>query len=183
MNRNLKQFGNVGLLILLTAIAALVAADLALDAKAGASGWHVLGEGLALTLAMSGAAILIMNLRRSRRAVRDLERDLEVSRADADRWRAEAEDLLRGFGQAIDQQFERWGLTPAEREVGLLLLKGLGHKQIASLRGTSERTVRQQAHAIYRKANLPGRADLAAFFLEGLPLPNTIEKTAPTPRL
>jgi DNA-binding NarL/FixJ family response regulator len=32
----------------------------------------------------------------------------------------------------------------------------------------SETTVRQQARAIYRKAGLSGRHDLAAFFLEDL---------------
>lgn len=72
---------------------------------------------------------------------------------------------------AIDRQFERWGLFAAEREVALLLLKGLSHKEVASARETSERTVRQQALAVYRKAGLSGRAELAAFFLEDLLLP------------
>jgi DNA-binding CsgD family transcriptional regulator len=139
----------------------------------------VLWEGLVLALAVGGAVALVVNLRRSRQAVRELEQHLQASRADAERWRSETEDLLHGLGQAINRQFERWGLTPAEREVGLLLLKGLGHKQIAGLRGTSERTVRQQAHAIYRKADLPGRADLAAFFLEGLPLPEQADEAVP----
>lgn len=53
----------------------------------------------------------------------------------------------------------------------LLLLKGLSHKVIAEVRATSERTVRQQALAVYRKAGLAGRAELAAFFLEDLLLP------------
>jgi DNA-binding NarL/FixJ family response regulator len=53
----------------------------------------------------------------------------------------------------------------------LLLLKGYGHKEIAKLLGRSERTVRQHAVAVYRKSNLSGRAELAAFFLEDLLLP------------
>jgi DNA-binding CsgD family transcriptional regulator len=36
------------------------------------------------------------------------------------------------------------------------------------MRSTSERTVRQQALTIYRKAGLDGRTDLAAFFLSRL---------------
>jgi DNA-binding CsgD family transcriptional regulator len=97
----------------------------------------------------------------------------EVSRwtEDARRWNREAQDLLAGLGAAIDKQFDRWGLTPAEREVALLQLKGLRHKEIAELRKTSERTVRQQALAVYRKSGLNGRNDLAAFFLEDLLLP------------
>ena len=80
--------------------------------------------------------------------------------------------MLQGLGAAMDRQFDKWGLTPAERDIALLQLKGLRHKQIAELRETSERTVRQQALAIYRKAGLSGRTDLAAFFLEDLLLPS-----------
>jgi DNA-binding NarL/FixJ family response regulator len=53
----------------------------------------------------------------------------------------------------------------------LFLLKGYGHKEIATLLGRSERTVRQHAVAVYRKSKLSGRAELAAFFLEDLLLP------------
>jgi DNA-binding NarL/FixJ family response regulator len=71
----------------------------------------------------------------------------------------------------MDAQFTAWGLTAAEREVAVLLLKGLGHKQIAGRTGRSERTVRQHAVAVYRKSGLGGRAELAAFFLDDLILP------------
>ncbi|MGH8595878.1 MAG: LuxR C-terminal-related transcriptional regulator, partial [Gammaproteobacteria bacterium] len=61
--------------------------------------------------------------------------------------------------------------TEAEREVALLLLKGLSSKEIAAVRGVSERTVREQSRAIYSKAGLTGRAALSAFFLEDLLAP------------
>jgi DNA-binding CsgD family transcriptional regulator len=83
-------------------------------------------------------------------------------------WQLEAHDLIAGLSSAIDAQLERWSLTPAEKEIALLLLKGLSHKEIAALRDVGETTVRQQARAIYRKAGLGGRHDLAAFFLEDL---------------
>jgi DNA-binding NarL/FixJ family response regulator len=97
-----------------------------------------------------------------------LRGEAAAQRAEAERWRAEARHLIEGLGEAIDRQFERWGLSPAEREVGLLLLKGLSHHEIADLRGVSERTVRQQAQALYKKAGLAGRAELSAYFLEDL---------------
>jgi DNA-binding NarL/FixJ family response regulator len=53
----------------------------------------------------------------------------------------------------------------------MLLLKGLSHKEIAEVRAITEATARQQARAVYRKAGLSGRADLAAFFREDLLLP------------
>jgi DNA-binding CsgD family transcriptional regulator len=101
-----------------------------------------------------------------------LAQQLKVTEQEAYRWKREAGGLLAGLGGAIDTQFSRWTLTPAEREVALLLLKGLSHKEIASVRGVGEATVRQQAQAIYRKAGLSSRNDLAAFFLEDLLLPN-----------
>ena len=74
-------------------------------------------------------------------------------------------------GILVDEQFGAWQLTPTEREVAMLLLKGHGHKQIAAATGRSERTVRQHAVAVYQKSGLQGRAELAAFFLEDLVVP------------
>jgi len=50
----------------------------------------------------------------------------------------------------------------------MLLLKGLSIKEIAALRETHEKTVRQQASAIYRKAGVAGRHAFAAWFIEDL---------------
>ena len=41
-------------------------------------------------------------------------------------------------------------------------------KEIADIRQTHEKTVRQQATTIYRKSGLSGRQELAAFFLEDI---------------
>lgn len=41
-------------------------------------------------------------------------------------------------------------------------------KEVAEVRGASERTVRKQAQAVYAKAGLGNRAELSAFFLEDL---------------
>jgi len=98
----------------------------------------------------------------------DLIRDLAQARAESDRWRHESHAYVAGLGVAIDEQFTRWGLSPAEREIGLLMLKGFAHKEIATLRGTSDATVRHQATAIYQKAGLPGRTAFCSFFLEDL---------------
>jgi DNA-binding CsgD family transcriptional regulator len=98
-------------------------------------------------------------------------RDLEVARVEGQRWRSEARTLLNGLGEAIDHQFSRWNLTEAEREVALLLLKGLSLKEAAQVRATSERTIRAQARSLYAKAGVSGRAALSAFFLEDLLAP------------
>jgi DNA-binding CsgD family transcriptional regulator len=88
-------------------------------------------------------------------------------------WKEEANKYILGLSESIDRQLERWGLTPAEKEVALLLLKGLGLKEIASIRGVTDKTIRAQATTIYSKSGLAGRSELAAFFLEDLLTPNS----------
>ncbi len=161
------------LVFLFAAIALLMLADMADDLRSSPDVRHLLLELSVVAMAAVGAAVLWRAVRAARRRARVLSADLHVARADAERWRTEAQEVLRGMGAAIEGQFERWELTAAERGVGLLLLRGLSHKEIAQARATSERTVRQQALAIYRKADVAGRAELSAYFLEGLPLPDT----------
>ena len=124
-----------------------------------------------VVLTSVGMAVLFRITRRQRDDHLQVIRDLEIARLQGQRWRSESRTLLNGLGEAIDAQFTRWGLTDAEREVALLLLKGLSTKEIAAVRAGSERTVREHARAIYSKAGLTGRAALSAFFLEDLLAP------------
>jgi DNA-binding CsgD family transcriptional regulator len=156
---------------LFAALALAAGADLVADLLAGASPKHVFVEALIFALSLCSVLFIWSQMRTAQARAVDLERDLVGTRADLSRWRDEAQDHLRGLGVAIDRQFERWDLTIAEGEVAVLLLKGLSLKDVAAIRSTSERTVRQQSLAIYRKAGLAGRAELAAFFLEDLLLP------------
>lgn len=149
-------------------IAVLIGGDVATDYGEGASLAHVGLELCILIVAAIGAALGIRRYREVRRQLVRLGADLSEVSGRADRWRREHEVLLRGLGAAIEAQFRDWGLSAAETEIGMLLLKGLSLKEIAALRETSERTVREQARAVYRKAGLAGRAELSAFFLEDL---------------
>lgn len=175
--------------LLFAVVSALVAADVVADVAEGAGAAHVGAEGAAALLALFGTALFATRLfgltrklrtERERLAVegarlRDradaLGSALTATRAEAERFREEVRELTAGLGAAIDRQLERWQLTTAEREVAWLLLKGLSHGEIASVRDVSERTVRQQAQAVYKKAGLAGRAELSAFFLEDLLAP------------
>lgn len=53
-------------------------------------------------------------------------------------------------------------LTPAERRVCELLLRGLSNKEIASALGRAEPTVKNQVAAVLRKHRVPSRARLLA---------------------
>lgn len=165
----------IGLSALFALVTLLTGVDLALDLRHGLEARHAVSEGLVVAVGLAGAVWMTARLRtmtaRARRLgarTHELEADLSASRAEAERWRSEAAGLISGLSAAIDSQLERWELSSAEQSVALLLLKGLSHKEVADIRGTSEATVRQQARAIYRKSGLTGRHDLAAFFLEDL---------------
>ncbi len=161
-------------------VVVLAGVDIVADLREGTTAGHVAAEAGVVALGLGGTIWMVLRLRdaaRDAQALRvqaaELADHLAASRAEAARWRQEARDLIQGLGAAIDRQLERWQLTPAEQEVTLLLLKGLSHKEVAALRGVGEATVRQQARAIYRKAGLAGRNELAAFFLEDLLGPRT----------
>ena len=151
-------------------IALLMLTDLVDDAGT-ADPLHLVREGLIMIAAGAGVLRLWGAVLASRRAERALGGRLEAARADATRWQVEARDALAGLGAAVERQFVAWDLTPAERAVGVLMLRGMSHKEVAAARDTSERTVRQQALAVYRKAGVRSRSELSAFFLASLPLP------------
>ncbi|MEZ5824125.1 MAG: LuxR C-terminal-related transcriptional regulator [Geminicoccaceae bacterium] len=68
----------------------------------------------------------------------------------------------------IESHFERWKLTPAERDVASLLVKGLNTAEIANIRGSAEGTVKAQLNAIYRKSDARSRTDLLSHIIDGL---------------
>jgi DNA-binding CsgD family transcriptional regulator len=83
-----------------------------------------------------------------------------------------AEEGLRrastAFMEVLEERFTYWGLTPAERDVALFAIKGMSTQEIATLRSTSEGTVKAQTNAIYRKAGVSGRPQLLSLFIEDL---------------
>lgn len=160
-------------------IAVLAIVDIVADFREGTDLVHIAVEMAVAGLAIFGVGLLGRQLVRSIRDsatatahAAELEIALERTRAESERWRANAQDLMRGLGEAIEEQFDRWELSPAEAEVALLLLKGLSHKEVAQVRGITVTTARQQAAAVYKKAGLGGKQELLAFFLEDLILPS-----------
>lgn len=156
-------------------IGILAAIDIFADIQEGTELLHIIVETIVFIIAISSALGISLRLlaeaKRSRQLVNDMSLELQKNRQEASEWRKETQALLQGLGVSINKQFERWELSPSEKEIALLLLKGLSHKEIAYLRHVNEATARQQAGSIYKKAGLNGRHDLAAFFLEELALP------------
>lgn len=116
----------------------------------------------------TGVSMLAGRFQGERDEKAGLMRDVQMARAEGAAWRDRAQSYLAGLGEEIEKQFEVWTLTTAEREVGLLMLKGFSHREVARFRGTTEATVRHQARAIYQKSGLARRSAFSAYFLEDL---------------
>lgn len=164
------------LIAILLLIFFTVTFDLITDSREGAAVWHLLTEGAVGLVALLGTFYLVTGSF-------SLKRDLATEKAfsstlkkEAENWRNRSRRYLEGLSNSIDEQLTDWHLTPAEKEVAFLLLKGMTLKEIASVRETTEKTARVQSMAIYGKAGLSGRSELAAFFLEDLLLPNQLQE-------
>jgi DNA-binding CsgD family transcriptional regulator len=166
-----KQLSKIAI-ALYVVIFILIALDLIGDYSDGIELSHILAELLVLLLAIVGIGFFGRKYYQATQlTLSTLKTDLVKANQQAQLWRNENHELIAGLGVEIQKQFISWELTNAEAEVGLLLLKGFSLQEIADLRQSSERTVREQARAVYRKSGISGRSGLSAFFLEDLLLP------------
>jgi DNA-binding CsgD family transcriptional regulator len=99
------------------------------------------------------------------------------------RERNDAREKLRrasgAFMDLLEERFKEWALTPAERDVALFAIKGMSTSEIATLRTTSEGTVKAQTNAIYRKAGVSGRPQLLSLFIDDLMRDDVTEQLRP----
>jgi DNA-binding NarL/FixJ family response regulator len=167
--------------ILLAVIVALKLVDVLADMSLDLPLEHLLQEWLLLTLSAAGCVYLIRDIRRRTRDAQQLRSTLNLSDARLQSLGEQLRQARRAFALTIRDQFEAWRLTQSEQEVAMLMLKGLSLQEIATLRQTREKTVRQHASNIYSKAGLEGRHALAAWFLEDLIALPPDHEVAPTP--
>lgn len=156
------------LFILFSLVAIFITIDIVSDVQEDLPVKHFVHELglLALTLVAAFYQMLLLWDRDKKIAsfslrVAELEREKREFKERFSRVKSE-------FSQIVDQQFDSWNLSPVEKDIALLLIKGLSMREIALTRQTSEGTVRQQAGAIYKKSGLSGRQELAAIFLDEL---------------
>lgn len=150
----------------------LIATDVVGDYSDGIAWTHLLIEVLILCLSLAGIIYFgRLYFLSTQSKINTLKQDLALANQQAHQWRQANHELISGLAAQIQKQFDNWQLTRAEAEVGMLMLKGLSHQEIANVRNGSERTIRDQARAIYRKSGVAGRSELSAFFLEDLLLP------------
>jgi DNA-binding CsgD family transcriptional regulator len=156
---------------ILASIVLFVGMDLFNDSLEGVKWTHLILELVIALCAALGIFILMKDsFKKSHQLVKSQELILATSK-ELERWKLESQKYIQGLSDAIDAQLARWALSPSEKEVALLILKGLSLKEIAEIRKTSEKTVSAQSVAIYSKSGLGGRSELSAYFLEDLLAP------------
>ena len=154
------------IIIILLTIMFLNFFDVLTDISLGVPSWHIFSESLIVLVSAIGALFLIKDIRNRTADIIRLKQALSISNDKFRNISDEMKNARHEYSAVIRKQFLQWSLTPSEQEVAMLLLKGLSFKEISAVRNTKEKTVRQQASTIYSKANIEGRHELAAWFLE-----------------
>ena len=111
-------------------------------------------ELVAVIALMLGIAMTTLEIRRIRTRQRRVEAQLRVASG--------------AFHELLEEHFDAWTLTPSERDVALLAIKGLSIAEIAGVRNTKDGTIKAQCNAIYTKAGVSGRQQLLSLFIEEL---------------
>ncbi|NOQ76292.1 MAG: LuxR family transcriptional regulator [Methylococcaceae bacterium] len=160
---NLKT---IGIIIILLIVMVSNAFDLINDFATGESTWHIIEESVVITLALALIAYLILNLKQHTVNLQQLRQELETTEHSLEQSNARIHKARKEYSHVIHQQFDDWQLSQSQQQIALLLLKGLSFNEIAAIRETKEKTVRQQASEIYKKANVAGRHAFSAWFFE-----------------
>ncbi len=155
-------------LIIFIIIFALGITDIVNDFNEGLPISHMAHEFGLLSLVSCLIYYQFKLIKKKRININQLSQAVDGLRARNEELEQEIKKFRGDFQRVIDKQIEYWQLSGGEKDIAKLMLKGLSMKEIASLRTTSEATVRQQASSIYRKANVKDRLELIAFFLEDL---------------
>jgi DNA-binding CsgD family transcriptional regulator len=156
--RTRKTLALSGLLVIQAACTAFFVLDIVGDWAE----WAVFSDGVihkvlelvAVAVLATGVALTTVEIRRIRTRQQRVEAQLRVASG--------------AFLDLLEEHFESWGLTPSERDVALLMMKGLPIAEVAALRNTREGTVKAQCNAIYSKAGVSGRQQLLSVFIEEL---------------
>lgn len=155
-------------ILLLSAFGLFFIIDIVIDLQQGVPFTHLMHEVILFGMSLAAIVWQVYQIASKDRHISSLSRELLETKKSYQEWKEKTKGSAEEIRHSIDQQFGLWHLSHSEKDVALLLIKGLSMKEIADIRQTHEKTVRQQATTIYRKSGLSGRQELAAFFLEDI---------------
>jgi DNA-binding CsgD family transcriptional regulator len=152
-----RRAGILSVIIVVQTLCALFfIADVVKDIRTATEGetLHFGIEAIAALSLVAGVLFLMVELRRILIRLASMDDALMVARGQ--------------LAELVGRFFEEWHLTPAEREVAVLVLKGFDNDAIAGFRNTARGTVRAQTASIYAKSGTDGRAQFVSHFMEEL---------------
>jgi DNA-binding NarL/FixJ family response regulator len=156
-------------LVLFVLVFLITIVDITSDFKGmGELNRHIMVEALLAFLSAIAFAVLFRSIRNQHKTLDKTLTNLRKTHEQLSEVESQTAKLMGEFSKIIQTQFNEWNFTESEKEVALLMLKGLSLDEIATVRNTKEKTVRQQASSCYKKANVSGRHELAAYFFEDL---------------
>lgn len=162
-------------LIVMVLFAAFFTFDIVHDVKEGIPFTHIWHEVVLFLISIGALFWQIRIILNKNRHITSLNMELLETKKSYQDWKEKTHTKSQELSHLIENEFGLWHLSDGEKDVALLLIKGLSMKEIADIRKTHEKTVRQQATTIYKKSGLSGRQELAAYFLEdmlNLPIKN-----------
>ncbi|WP_298858768.1 helix-turn-helix transcriptional regulator [uncultured Sulfitobacter sp.] len=127
---------------------------------------HLALESIAAFALVGGVVFLMIELRRVLARMTDMDTGLKVAQGQ--------------IAEVMDGFFDAWRLTDAERDVAVMLLKGLDNDEIARVRQTASGTVRAQTANIYSKSDTHSRAEFISLFMEEL-MSGDFSRSVPDP--
>jgi DNA-binding CsgD family transcriptional regulator len=162
------EFKDYLIIIALSVVIIINTTDFIKDIHQGDEWLHIILEIITVCLSVWGIIMLIKMINSRSDEISALNQKVESSESNLELTQSKLKQIGKEYSRYIHKQFDAWELTPSEKEVALILLKGLSFKEIAEVRNTKEKTVRQQASAIYHKSKVSGRHEFAAWFFEDM---------------
>lgn len=161
-----------GVIIMMLMVVIIInSTDFMKDIMHGDEWLHIALEIVTVILSIWGIIMLVKLINSRSNEISSLHQKVRKSESDLVLSRSKLKAIGQEYSKYIHEQFEVWGLTPSEKDVALILLKGLSFKEMAEVRKTKEKTIRQQASTIYKKSNVSGRHEFSAWFFEDMLIP------------
>ncbi len=167
-DKNMRYSKETVLMVVLFSVVVASGFDLYVDLSHGAPFSHIAKEAVILALASVTVIWILLEQAQQKRQISQLKQELASIDKNHEAMSDYIQTMRKQLSEVISKQFNDWQLTASEKEIAWLLLKGLSLKEIAVLRDTLEKTVRQQASSTYKKAGVSGRHAFAAWFIEDL---------------
>ena len=162
------KFQDSILIAMLSIVIVINTLDFMKDITQGDEWLHIALEILTVFLSIWGIIMLVKTINQRSNEISSLHQQVSKSESDLDLSRSKLKAIGLEYSKYMHDQFKAWGLTPSEKEVAIIILKGLSFKEMADIRDTKEKTIRQQASTIYKKSKVSGRHEFSAWFFEDL---------------